>query len=588
MDSSKPVVYPKSTQEHIDFTSAINHLLKINAIEKCSHQIDEFLSSIFLVPKPNGDKRFILNLKRLNKYISTSHFKMEDYRTAAKLMTKNCYMATIDMKDAYFLVPIHNSHKKYLRFDYNGTLYQFNCLPFGLSVAPFVFTKLLKPVIEYLRGRHMISVIYLDDIFCIGRNYDECYQNVVNTKSLLEKLGFLINYEKSSLTPSTETKFLGFLYNSRDMVLKLPKEKKNKISNELVKMSNLKKCKLRELARFIGLLTSACPAIQYGWLHTKNLERFKYLCLLDNPDFDQIIQLPQYLKTDLSWWAENIQNGYNTFRFNDFQKEIFSDASGTGWGIFCDQKEASGFWKEDEIHSHINLLELKAAFFGLKIFARDMSNCEILLRIDNVTAISCINRMGSIQYPHLNEISRDIWKWCEKRRIIIFASYINTKENREADLLSRKKFTDTEWELCGSAFKNIIDNFGVPEVDLFASRSNAKCHTFVSWKNDPDAWVVDAFTISWSKLFFYAFPPFSLILKMLQKIISEKAKGIVVVPYWPTQPWFPLLCKLAISEPLFFGPNVNLLSSPFRPAHSLHQTLILVAVKLSGKRYLDN
>lgn len=148
---------------------------------------------------------------------------------------------------------------------------------------------------------------------------------------------------------------------------------------------------------------------------------------------------------------------------------------------------------------HINVLELKAAFFGLKIFTKNMSKCEILLRIDNVTAISCINRMGSIQYPHLNQIAKEIWQWCEERKIMVFASYINTRENLEADQLYRKKFTDTEWELCEAAYQKMVHDFGQPDIDLFASRCNAKCSLYVSWKSDPDAWAADAFTISWSE-----------------------------------------------------------------------------------------
>ncbi|CAG4972537.1 unnamed protein product [Colias eurytheme] len=84
--------------------------------------------------------------------------------------------------------------------------------------------------------------------------------------------------------------------------------------------------------------------------------------------------------------------------------------------------------------------------------------------------------------------SKEIWQWCEMRKITIFASYINTKDNCEADQLSRKKFHDTEWELNQNAYDEITINFGVPEIDLFASRCNAKCHTYVTWKNDPDAW----------------------------------------------------------------------------------------------------
>lgn len=510
---------------------------------------------------------------------------MEDYRTASKLVTKNCYMASIDMKDAYFLVPIHRDYKKYLRFKYNDTLYEFNCLPFGISTAPYVFTKLLKPVMEYLRSENFTSVIFLDDILCIGRGYVECQQNVMFTKHFLENLGLIINREKSCLKPNRECKFLGFIFDSKNMSLKLPENKRVKIKERLEHFNAVKSCKIRDYASFLGLLTSACPAVQYGWLYTKELERLKYLRLLDNPSYEQQIALPNGIQSDIAWWIEHVKTDCNPFRFNEFKVEIFSDASTTGWGAYCNNKESHGFWKSNERQMHINTLELKAAFFALKVFAKDFSNSEILIRIDNVTAISCINRMGSVQYPHLNDIARDIWKWCERRKLIVFASYINTKDNLEADSLSRKRFIDTEWELCDLAFQKIIDHFGQPSIDLFASRCNAKCPVYISWKNDPDAWAADAFTVSWSDMLFYAFPPFALILKMLQKIIHDRAEGIVVVPYWPTQPWFPILQKIAISDSLHFGPDINLLKSPFRMSHNLHKTLTLVAVKLSGELY---
>lgn len=573
----------KSKTELQLFVKSINSLLDIGAISKCDNEEHEFLSSVFLVPKPNGDHRFILNLKRLNKYIKNIHFKMEDYRTALKLMSNNCYMATIDMKDAYFLVPIHENHKKYLKFSFNDTLYQFNCLPFGLSTAPYVFTKMLKPVMEYLRSRNMISVIYLDDISCIGRSYNECEENIRLTKDTLESLGFIINDKKSCFIPKTECKFLGFIFDSKNMILKLPDDKKLKIKKLLLEFKKLKSCRLRDFAKFVGTLTSACPALQYAWLYTKSFERHKYLCLLNNNDYDQIINLPSSLDKDIKWWLNNIDNGCYPFRFNDFKLEIFSDASSSGWGACCNGKEASGYWRDDEKRLHINILELKAALFALKIFAKNMSGCEILLRIDNVTAISCINRMGSIQYPHLHKIAQSLWQWCERRKITVFASY--TKDNYEADFLSRKKFEDIEWELNSSAFRKIVAIFGKPDIDLFASRCNTKCKTYISWKHDPNAWAIDAFTVSWANMFFYAFPPFSLILKMLQKVIFDRANGVVVVPYWPTQPWYPVLQKLIVSKPIYFQPQPNLLKSPFRSTHSLHKTLTLIAVRLSGERY---
>lgn len=138
--------------------------------------------------------------------------------------------------------------------------------------------------------------------------------------------------------------------------------------------------------------------------------------------------------------------------------------------------------------------------------------------------------------PHLSELARKIWKWCEDRKLWIFASYIPSKENVEADYASRIVNIDTEWELNDNSFKEINNKFGPFSIDLFASRLNKKCKRFCSRFPNPDATTVDALTIPWNNEKFYAFPPFALIPKTLRKIISDKADGVVVIPKWPTQP----------------------------------------------------
>ena len=85
-------------------------------------------------------------------------------------------MGSLDLKDAFYLISIHESDRKFSRFNFYGVLYQFTCLPFGLCTSPYVFTKIMKPVINALRVRGFISVIYLDDILCIGDTYDSCKQ----------------------------------------------------------------------------------------------------------------------------------------------------------------------------------------------------------------------------------------------------------------------------------------------------------------------------------------------------------------------------------------------------------------------------
>lgn len=254
---------------------------------------------------------------------------------------------------------------------------------------------------------------------------------------------------------------------------------------------------MRSFAHFIGLLISICPATKYGWIYTKNFERVKCLALRDNDDYDQYINLPNYLNEDFNWWLKNIDVAKNPIRKENYYLEIFTDASLTGWGVSCLDETASGQWSNEELQYHINYLELLAAYFDFKIFAKHLRNCEILFRIDNTTAISYINRMVGIQFPHLNAISREIWKWCERRGIFIFASYISSQDNSVADAESRRVHADVEWELADYAFRSICKTFRhTPDIDLFASRLNKKCNRFVSWHRDPEAFAVDAFTLS--------------------------------------------------------------------------------------------
>lgn len=566
---------------------ALQNLLDLGAITPCTPSDDQFISRTFLAPKSNGGQRFILNLKELNKFIHKTHFKMEDHRTAVKLIPNRGYMATVDLKEAYLLVPIADSCRKYLRFQFEDekltmSTYEFTALPYGLSVAPRIFTKIMREVMTYLRRQGLKSVFFLDDILCIGNDYNECLHNVQQTVKLLECLGFVINTQKSVLEPQQSCKYLGFIFNSMDMTLSLPTEKRERIAGLVTKFLKLPNCTIRELSQLIGTLIAACPAAKYGWLYTRILERQKWLALQRDMSYNSKIKLPKVILNDLIWWKSQIGLCSHSMLSIDYTLEIFSDASRTGWGAFSNNVRAHGAWRPEERTFHINQLELLAAFLALKYFAQDQLNCSILLRIDNTTAISYVNRMGGVQFPHLNEISRKIWQWCEERNIWIYASYINTKDNIEADRESRKVNPDTEWELSSQAFEIITRKFSQPEIDLFASRANAKCHHYVSWKRDPDAVAIDAFTINWKRNFFYAFPPFSVILKSLQKIIHDKATGILVFPVWPSQAWYPLLMSVIKSDILYMNSKEHLVWCDYRSRRQLHEHLTLGAAVLSG------
>jgi hypothetical protein len=178
-------------------------------------------------------------------------------------------------------------------------------------------------------------------------------------------------------------------------------------------------------------------------------------------------------------------------------------------GACCKEDKTHGFWNVKDREHHINYLELLSAFFGLRCFARHLHDCNILLRIDNTTAISYINRMGGIQFKELSKLAKQLWMWCEERNIWIFASYIRSEENVIADVESRRLEPETEFELSNIAFDKLCQSFGVPDIDLFASRSNTKCKRYISWQKDPGSVTVDAFTINWTPYFSMPFPLFN-------------------------------------------------------------------------------
>jgi len=508
---------------------------------------------------------------------------MEDHRTVTRLMTENCFMCSIDLQDAYFLISIHSDFRKYLRFEFDGTLYEYNCLPFGLNIAPLVFTKLMKPVLNSLRSQGFRSVAYLDDILLLGPTSNDCLTNVRASLDLFLSLGFLPNYNKCKLVPSQTIEYLGFLFDSRDMSISPAPAKAQNILQLVKAFSQLKHCSIRQFAMLLGKLTSVCPGVRYGWLYTKLLERQKFLALRhSNQNFNAKMSLPEHLSSDFSWWIQRLPTAKNYIRSENYALEIFSDASNTGWGISCANGNTGGSWTVEEQQHHINYRELQAVFFGLKCFAAKLSNCNILCRVDNTTAMAYINKMGSVQFPKLNALARDIWQWCEQRNLFLYASYIKSLENREADRESRSLAKETEWSLSKPAFDQITKRLGIPEIDLFASRNNAKCNRFVSWRRDPESVAVDAFTLNWHKLRFYAFPPFSMIFRVLNKIIADKARGMLVVPLWPSQPWYPVFLSLLEDIPITLQPSKTLLSFNRTP-HPLWKKITLVAGTVSWK-----
>ena len=120
---------------------------------------------------------------------------------------------------------------------------------------------------------------------------------------------------------------------------------------------------------------------------------------------------------------------------------------------------------------------------------------------------------------------------------------------------------------------------------MFASRLNKQVDKFVSWHPDPDAFAIDAFSVSWAEELIYAFPCFSLIERAVQKLRQDQGELILVAPVWLTQGWFTAVMELLIDKPRIFKVRPDTLS--LQHSHKIHPLvnhLHLMACRLSGKR----
>ncbi|OXA44814.1 Protein P [Folsomia candida] len=395
---------------------------------------------------------------------------MESVKTAMTMVSKNCFMAVIDLKDAYHAIPVHESCQKYLKFRWKEVLYKYRCIPFGLCLAPWLYTKLNKPVVSYLRSLGVLLVSYLDDTLIIGRTEAECKKSLKLALDLFSRLGLVVNMEKSQLIPSKQVRFLGFILNSEIMRMLLPVDKFHKIISKCRMVLDANVSLIRVVAELVGILVAASPATRYGMLYTRQLEIEKTAALIrSSGKYTGNIVISSVARMDIKWWTDNINSEFRPLCQPNPTKVIFSDSSPLGWGAVCGDKEARGNFSPEDQLLHINVLELMAVFYGINSFAKDAFNEYIQLRVDSSTAMAYVNNFGGCRSQDLHNIAKNIWVWCQERNIILHATYINTQHNVDADRLSRMKVDVSDFSLTKSYFQTICSKFYRPDIDLFAT-----------------------------------------------------------------------------------------------------------------------
>ena len=329
---------------------------------------------------------------------------------------------------------------------------------------------------------------------------------------------------------------------------------------------------IREVASVVGLMVSAFSGVQYVPLFYRSLENDETNALKCNGwDLEEKMTLSSLSKQDLLWWISKVDQYPKAITPLPRDITIMTDCSLKGWGgvIEGTPNVTDGRWSYQESKFHINYLELKTILLVLQSLCNHMKCCHIKLPYDNRTAVSY---MGGTKSRVCNETTREIIMWCMARHLTLSISHLLGKLNAEVD---RGVFhnSNTEWSLAPSVFNELTATWGEPDIDMFASRLNYKLSQYVAWKPDPGAIAIDAFTLDWSRYkLIYCFPPFSLIGKVLQYIQESNTIAIPVIPYCPTQFWYPHLLQLLKSQPLVIKTLKSTLTLPYHPEEVIHCT----------------
>ena len=482
-----------------DLQQAVDALLMKGAIERVTNVKSlGFYSRLFLVPKKTGDLRPVIDLSTLSCHMVVPHFKMETQGSVRSAIRSQEWTVSIDIGDAYHHVPMHQAVRKYLHFVVNKKVYQFTCLPFGLATSP---RELLRPVVSLLRQQGVKLHVYLDNWLIRADTPEQAQLHAQTTIKVLQFFGWIINFEKSDLTPSQDFQFIGMQFNTRRFtVAPLPKMRVKVQSVNQHWMAN-PNITARDLHRLLGILVFMASLVRWGRLRLHPVQRWAATAWCQRTgNWSDRIQVPQWVLSEVAWWSSPAVLQDLPLAAREMEVTLFTDAFSSGWGAQLGSHSTQGQWSASQWLCHINVLEMQAVIYAVRDFLPHLRSRVVWLMSDNAVMVAYIKNEGGTRSHTLMQKTIRLLKWCDSKAITLVPVHLPGVCNIQADSLSRVGQTlTTEWTMAMESLWPVFAKWGEPQIDMFGTFANRRLVKFVSPYPDPRAEWTDAMSMPWDK-----------------------------------------------------------------------------------------
>ena len=383
-----------------------------------------------------------------------------------------------------------------------------------------------------------VSLVYIDDGISGSKDLLTAKAASVIQRRDLSHSGLKVNEEKTDWQPRQIGQWLGFIIDTIRMTFQVPPKKLEKSKRAISDVLNSSTVSLRNIARIAGYLVSMTMALgPIGRLFTRQM----YYVIACRESWQDVVTISEPVAQELKFWLNHVDafNGYTIKRKFSATAIVFSDASDSGFGgytaIVGHHKSVVGHWGEFEAAQSSTFRELKAIQFILQSFTKILAHYKVKWFSDSQNCCSIVN-VGSPK-PHLQSIAVKIFNLCMLHDIELEIGWLPRTDNEKVDYLSRIIDYD-DWSLDHKLFKFLDNKWGPHTVDRFACFYNAQLSRYNSRFWNPGSEAVDAFTQRWSAENNWLCPPVSLIVRTVKHLVYCKASGTLVVPEWPSSPFF--------------------------------------------------